>query len=70
MKVHSIERLVDILPPSIQRPPILTEAAILTDYAVTFRYPGDEEPLTETEYHEAVRIAAVVVAWAEARIQE
>jgi HEPN domain-containing protein len=41
------------------------EAAILTDYAVLTRYPGDLEPVTEEEYLEAIRIAETMVQWAE-----
>jgi len=43
-------------------------AAILTDYSVAARYPGPFEPITEEEFMESLRIAEVVVAWAETRI--
>ena len=42
--------------------------ARLTDYAVFFRYPGDEEPLNEQDYNVALHIASDVVKWAEAII--
>jgi HEPN domain-containing protein len=65
-KVHSIERLIDLLPPSIARTPELAAAAQLTAYATTFRYPGIEEPVSEDQYQEALRTAEAVVAWATA----
>jgi len=64
-RVHSIERLTDLLPVSIRRTPELIGSAGLTAYATTFRYPGGEEPTSEEEYQEAVRLAAAVLAWAE-----
>jgi HEPN domain-containing protein len=64
-KTHSIERLVDMLPPSVERSPLLVEAAQLSEYAVTFRYPGDEPPVSAEEYGDAVRLAEAVVLWAE-----
>jgi HEPN domain-containing protein len=64
-KLHSIERLLDLLPPSVQRPGMLTQAASLTDYAVISRSPVDDDPVTQNEYREAVDAAAAVVAWAE-----
>ena len=49
-------------------PPVVKEAAILTRYAFETRYPGPFEPVTAEEYHEAVRLATAVVAWAEGSI--
>ena len=67
-KTHSIERLIDLLPEQILRTPWLMESAKLTIYATTFRYPGEEESLTELEYQEALRLATEVVLWAEVQI--
>jgi len=64
-RVHSVERLIDMLPSSVPRTVELIASAGLTAYATTFRYPGDEEPVTEWEYAEAVRLAEAVVNWAE-----
>ena len=44
-------------------------AASLTDYAVAARYPGDFEPVDDTEYREAIRLAEAVVSWAESTIR-
>jgi HEPN domain-containing protein len=67
-RTHSIERLIDLLPEQILRAPWLMESAKLSIYATTFRYPGEEEALTELEYQEALWLAEEVVRWAEARI--
>jgi len=64
-KVHSIERLIDLLPSHIARPDDLIGSAQLTAYATVFRYPGDFEDVTSAGYHEAVRLARSVVCWAE-----
>ncbi|NUM45037.1 MAG: HEPN domain-containing protein [Anaerolineales bacterium] len=37
----------------------------MTDYAVTSRYPGDYEEIDRKEYLEAVRLAQVILDWAE-----
>lgn len=67
-RTHSIRRLLDLLPPEIQVPDPVQDAARLTDYAVVARYPGDLEPVEDTEYQEAVQVAEVVLAWAEKTI--
>jgi HEPN domain-containing protein len=61
---HSVRALLDLLPRSLSIPPDVESAAALTDYAVTARYPGSLEPVTEDEYREALRLAATTVAWA------
>ena len=60
-KVHSIERLIDLLPPEIPPTPELLASAALTAYATTFRYPGLEEPVSRERYQEALRLAEAVV---------
>ncbi len=67
-RVHSIERLIDLLPESARRTPELIGSAILTAYATTFRYPGDEELTSEDQYQEALWLAEAVVVWAEKHI--
>ncbi len=39
-------------------------AVLLTDFARQVRYPGPAEPVSETEYREAVALAEGVVEWA------
>jgi HEPN domain-containing protein len=69
-KTHSIERLIDLLPPDTRPIPDLTAAAELTAYATVFRYPGTEEPISEGEYREALRLGEAIVRWAEACIRQ
>jgi len=49
-KTHNIRTLLDILSQEIVAPREIEDAAGLTDYAVTSRYPGDFEPVVEQEY--------------------
>ncbi|MBE3573230.1 MAG: HEPN domain-containing protein [Moorella humiferrea] len=65
-KTHSIGYLLKLIEESgkVQVPESLKEAAILTDYAVTTRYPGDWEPIDEAEYKRAVSLAQEVYRWA------
>jgi HEPN domain-containing protein len=64
-KLHSIERLIDLLPPDVPRTADLIASAQLTDYGTVFRYPGEEHPVSAEEYREAVRLAEAVMAWAQ-----
>jgi HEPN domain-containing protein len=68
-RTHNLATLLDLLPQDLLLPSEVEAAAILTDYAVLTRYPGNLEPVTEEEYHEAVRLAEVVVHWAGAFIR-
>ncbi len=68
-RTHNITILIDLLPQNISLPSEVEAAALLTDYAVLTRYPGNLEPITEEEYHEAVRLAEGVVDWAKTLIQ-
>jgi len=61
--IHSIRRLIDLLPAKLDIPGEIQDAASLTDYAVSSRYPGDFEPVDEDEHREAVRLAEAVVSW-------
>jgi HEPN domain-containing protein len=45
-------------------------AITLTRYAVATRYPGEEEPVSRQEAREAAGLAARVLAWVEAQIEE
>jgi len=46
------------------RPAWFQDAKRMTSYAVGSRYPGFDDPVTETEWREAVRIAKTVLDWA------
>ncbi|MBS3976840.1 MAG: HEPN domain-containing protein [Syntrophomonadaceae bacterium] len=65
-KTHSIGYLLRLIEEAgeVQIPERLKEAVILTDYAVTTRYPGDWEPVDEDEYKQAVSLAHEVYRWA------
>ena len=69
-RTHSIAALLDLLPDGLTIPSNIEGAAILTDYAVSSRYPVDVEPVNEGEYQEAVLLAEAVVTWAEAAVQK
>jgi HEPN domain-containing protein len=47
----------------------IKSSADLTIYASESRYPFVGEPVTEEEYQEAVRLAEMVVTWAERQIR-
>ena len=68
-KTHNIRTLLDLLPQEVIAPQEIEDAASLTDYAVTSRYPGDFEFVDEEEYKETVRLAETVVLWAERIVQ-
>ena len=67
-RVHQIGYLLELLPHEIPLPPDVIEAISLTSYAVTTRYPGEYEEITDEMYQEAVRLAQYVVGWAEQTI--
>ena len=63
--VHDLDELITELEKNdIDVPTHVQECRTLTEYAVQTRYPGNFEPVLETEYHEAIHIATEVVAWA------
>ena len=64
-RTHHIGTLLDLLPQNIAPPHEIQDSAILTDYAVISRYPEDVEPVMEEEYEEAVRLAEIVIKWAD-----
>jgi HEPN domain-containing protein len=64
-RIHSIERLIDNLPADVKRGSDFIVPAILTAFATGARYPWPEEPVSEVEYEEAVRLAESIVEWAE-----
>ncbi len=68
-KTHSIERLVDLLPLTMNRTRELETAHDLTVYATELRYPGRREP-AEEDLREALRLAEAVFAWAEGTVRE
>ena len=63
-RTHSTRILLNLLPTTLPSPGDLGALAALTDYAASSRYPGDYEPVTTKEYHEALGLAEAVVQWA------
>ena len=63
-KTHSIGMLAEMLPEGINVPPFINEAKGLTDYAVSARYPGELEEITEHELNTAIQLADSVFGWA------
>ncbi|KKM12199.1 hypothetical protein SY88_04985 [Clostridiales bacterium PH28_bin88] len=65
-KTHSIGYLLKLIEDSgqVQVSESLKASVILTDYAVTTRYPGDWEPIDEAEYKKALVLAQEVYQWA------
>jgi HEPN domain-containing protein len=65
-RTHSITRLVELVEENgIDVPQEVKESIVLTEYAVSTRYPGDYEPIDEAEFKEAFIIAENVILWIE-----
>lgn len=70
VKTHNIGALLSLLPEGLRPTPDVQEAVGLTEYAVSSRYPGDFEPVSEKEYLKTLRLAESVVKWAENVIRQ
>ena len=66
-RTHNLKILTELLTPESPGDEALEAAPALTDYAVTYRYPGVYETVTDDEYRHALAIATAVVSWAGAR---
>jgi HEPN domain-containing protein len=67
--IHDLAGLLTILGQNNEAiPPAIADAARLTRFAVSTRYPSVAEPVTTEEHQRAVAIAAAVVRWADGRI--
>lgn len=65
---HSLSVLVEALEKhKVVIPDEVKAAVALSYYAVTTRYPGHYEPVTEQEYIEALGMSRRVVAWVESQ---
>jgi HEPN domain-containing protein len=69
-KTHNLVSLIKELSKYCDLPEEVNETAILNDYAVQTRYPGDYTPIEEEEYNNAVTIAGKCVKWVEKKIKE
>ncbi|MBN1140720.1 MAG: HEPN domain-containing protein [Deltaproteobacteria bacterium] len=54
---HNLSRLIELAQQITLFPDALWEAEILTPYAITARYPGEDEPVTAKEANQAINIA-------------
>ncbi len=68
-RTHNLTMLLGLMPGDLELPQAVDDAAILTDYAVSSRYPGDYEPVDEDELREAVRLAEATVTWAQEQVE-
>lgn len=57
---HSISRLLELSAEKAEWPKMLPDADELTPYAITTRYPGEDETVTKTEAIRAMEIASHV----------
>jgi HEPN domain-containing protein len=67
---HNLVLLIKELSKYITIPEEINEAAILNDYAVQTRYPGNYTPIEEEEYKNAIKIAENCVNWIEKKHKE
>lgn len=67
-KTHNIQILLSQLSFFIEIPDQVMRAETLTDYAVTTRYPGIYEKISEDEYKNVIRLSSELMNWAEAII--
>ena len=69
-RTHVLETLLDLLKSArVDLPLEVDESFVLTQYAVETRYPGEWEPVTDEEARSALKVAAQVLAWVEAQIE-
>ena len=69
-RTHNIRFLLDQISHLTIVPEQVQKAALLTDYAVATRYPGNFEPITIEEYNEAIDLAKQVLYWAKGQIEQ
>jgi len=63
-KTHDLRRVIALLPPGSRPGQTPEELLLLTTYATTFRYPGDQGPMTLNEARSVVRPARSIRQWA------
>jgi HEPN domain-containing protein len=68
VKTHDIKLLLNLLPITVSVPINPREAALMTRYAVSTRYPGDYDTVTEENWKQAIEIAEKTLSWAKEQI--
>ena|SRR3990172_5679191 len=67
--VHDLEELLSGLKKQgLKIPTEIEQTIVLTSFASESRYPGFSEPVSVEEHEEAVKLAQIVIAWAESEI--
>jgi len=61
---HNLAVLLDLLPAAISVPSDIEETTELSVYAVSARYPQDDDDITEEDYLRAVEQSKAVLDWA------
>ena len=69
-KTHNLVTLIKALSKYTDVPEEINETAVLNDYAVQTRYPGDYTPISEDEYKDAVIMAEECIKWVDKKIKE
>jgi HEPN domain-containing protein len=69
-KTHNLVLLIKELSKTIEVPEEINETAILNNYAVQTRYPGDYTPVGDEEYINAITVAENCVKWIDKKIKE
>jgi len=67
---HNIEILLKEIKKFTDIPENIKEAALLTNYAVQTRYPGEYDEITKEEYEKSIKIAKDCLHWIENKIKE
>ncbi len=61
---HNLAVLRDLLPDTVHVPSEIEDTTGLSVYAVSARYPQDDDDITEEDYHQAIEHAKAVLDWA------
>ena len=61
---HNLLKLVEMLPQQYSSLPCLISATVLTDYAVSGRYPVENAPVDDNRYQRMIKLADDVITWA------
>lgn len=70
-RTHDIAYLIELLTKgNVTVPEDIQYSKLLTSYAVETRYPGDYEPVDESDYTKALEIAEKVLTWVEKNMEE
>jgi HEPN domain-containing protein len=63
IKTHDIQVLLALLPTKLSAPITAEESAMISEYAVSTRYPGDYEPTTEEDWMKVISVTEAIISW-------